>query len=1543
MTIADVRRRLRDGRPTHAELRAWLGASDPAIAHAGALQLAARWREASETPDELAAIVPEVTGLAAETQIMLAGLAAVGLPIAAPAARAALPPLVEVAWLRVALVRGDAPLDAIVGTAAGRDALAELPTEAVIVGGLLARLVTSEVEVARRAAVRYIRDGLQRGLVAPADAQRWLLAIIASSVAATAIAALVLLAEPWASDLPLLVIPPLGPAARTFDAERAQLETLRRRRALPILRRALTTIDSGDGDDGRDRDARRVLLEICARGLGELGDARDLAALVDLVARRPEDLAIAVSAALVALKRRGHGPDDDQARRLFALYLDTPRLAAATVAEILASRAEIVVGAVEAAIHDDPDGDPDWARTVALLEALGTARAIARLLAMLARTDERPGWACALRALGRLAPEGVEAAILARLHDEPGAALAALARVGGDATVTALRAALALADPAAPRPPWATIAAPILFALDPSVATFEALAAAALIDRRTLAALPAHGPLPAAPALRAMIATVGHPLRIDALQSLGRSGHPRALALLALALTDPDDDVRAAAIAGLRTLGARLDELDAPRPIEISTSRDPATAAVATAALDRLRDPTLDADAIARLLDAVAGLDHPQLIARVRPFLRDRDPELRKRAVAALVGAGAPAVAWIGPHLTDDDLVVVRQAVIALGAIGRAAAGWAPALARLLEQPNMNVKKAAAEALARAGDPAVAPALIAWLGHHDNPGLRALLITALRAILGPWTRAAMIASLAEADDDRRRGLLLDALAGTLGPGDLAGLARAHRAPWTALLVRRAYAGQHALATGAPIDLDAELRRRGCAGDLAASEPRDGDDATTTAGLDALARARARARLGRALRGDRGEVGDLLAQVGAMPLSVDDGHALIDRWAELDLAARAAGRALLAPLATRDALLDARLIDLALAAPREELPPALAALTAPRWSLDLARWWLHAGDAATRAKAARITRLAPDPTATATSPAALAIALDRIAAGDLDGARAICPDSAHAAALIAAIARLHGLDAALACAVRWRAEAPLHADALHAALVELGAPAIPALRRLAHAGDVELRARVWLLGVIAAADGDGAEARAFLADTVTAGPRALAPAAVHALLPDARLPERRRLLDRFLDGDFGDALSVPLGAADAPWLAAALTNATGPRRMRALGLLAQLDDDRRDALALATWRQAADDPHARAAAAHLLRAAPVAQVWPLIAPALADGDWTVLDVLGATAIVPPALIAQIAAHPERIAAWGRYLDRATSGALVAPQLAAAIVDGLAGAGAGDLDHALRVMARLVDWADPAGAAALAAAIAPVLAGPERARAVATVLAAIAARDPAARLALLVPIARPDDPALVLAIADAILAAPTAAAALPIALAAAVERTLADQLTGRDAERIRAILSARVRAARTDAEHAALLDTLDAAIAHPHARVRLHAHRLLRQLGARDRYVRASRALLDDPDPAIVRSAIRVVAFARDHDAGEVIAALLDHAHAAVRAAARAGLLVLGDEARPALSRALAHARPDRRAPIAALIADLDRAADEPDGADDADDA
>lgn len=121
-----------------------------------------------------------------------------------------------------------------------------------------------------------------------------------------------------------------------------------------------------------------------------------------------------------------------------------------------------------------------------------------------------------------------------------------------------------------------------------------------------------------------------------------------------------------------------------------------------------------------------------------------------------------------------------------------------------------------------------------------------------------------------------------------------------------------------------------------------------------------------------------------------------------------------------------------------------------------------------------------------------------------------------------------------------------------------------------------------------------------------------------------------------------------------------------------------------------------------------------------------------------------------------------------------------------------------------------------------------------------------------------------------------------------------------------------------------EHLELRTLIDELLHHPRPRVRLHALRASRALFDRATYLRHTSTLLNDPQPDVVRSAVRTLTHAGWEPAVRAIVALLGHPHPAVRGAAADGLLHLGRRAVPALRHTADHARPDRRSVYTSVL-------------------
>lgn len=165
--------------------------------------------------------------------------------------------------------------------------------------------------------------------------------------------------------------------------------------------------------------------------------------------------------------------------------------------------------------------------------------------------------------------------------------------------------------------------------------------------------------------------------REEAVEALGESGHPEAVAPLKLALQDENKEVREAAIDALADIGG-------------------AAAAQAVAIALRDEDASIREEAI-EALGEIGGVEAAQALAFA---LKDEDSSIREEAVEALgkIG-GAKALQALANALRDEDSWIREEAVDALGKIGGERA------ARLLEQAladnDESVRSAAAKMLDR--------------------------------------------------------------------------------------------------------------------------------------------------------------------------------------------------------------------------------------------------------------------------------------------------------------------------------------------------------------------------------------------------------------------------------------------------------------------------------------------------------------------------------------------------------------------------------------------------------------------------------------------------------------------------------------------------------------------------------------------------------------------------------------------------------------------------------------------------------------------------
>ncbi|MFF8810097.1 HEAT repeat domain-containing protein [Streptomyces omiyaensis] len=1329
---------------------------------------------------------------------------------------------------------------------------------------LLGALAGSGDAVLEGEALRLAREALRAGAVAPVPVRRVLTGLLGSAHAPVVRGALAELTEPWAAVEPL-------PAAR-FAALLA-----------PATAGAALAAAAAHGHGDVLREAARdpgLAPRVRARALALYGDAArrgDVPAVLETAGEDPLLLGGPAVDCLRALHRRGHFVTGPDVPAVLALALADHTIPARSVATVLFTERHALLRLLLDAAPDDPA----WPRRLDLLVALGeqgvgglpVAAGIARLLPRAAR----PG--PFLRALRALRDPGTEDAVLAALPDAPAEALDALEALGGERTVRVLGAALGLA-PAGRAWAEAGPGAVPEHGLAPEAGPEAGSEPRPERVERALRAFP-HRVLDLVwmlntdPGVRRELLARVDPARMPVRMLTDLCGpDERELALL-VAHVDPEDPVAAVRLlaprAGpgllpvladllLRIAGdaAAAWEPDGPRPVPDAEPRVPeevvealarvgrslhgrarirpvclldafgaeagGAALVTDLALGLLDRPDLttgERTVLLRLLLDLPGAPHHVIRPRVHALLRDPDRHVRKHVVALLArdgggcgggdggGGGVEAVSatllsLLGP---DRDPQTVRAT---LNALGDAGARWAAeAIADCLDHPQANVRKTAARALATAGSPRAVPHLLRRLARDDNPGLRVLLVDALRALLGDTLTATVTAAADRAADAPARGRLLAAIAAGPGPGrDDTDLRRLTEDGWDPAAALRLVAPR---APGARRTVRLGATRPHLSDWLELAAAAERDRRTVLAVLPAEVCPAPRTAHER----------DVLARhlpVLLAGLAEAEGEA---RDGLLGLLEEVAGRAAVGP----DVVAAVRALPPRRPGRRSTLP-LLGRAGAVLVRADLDRELAAAA-------------LDPDP------PRASA----RVLRGAFGPARPAAGRPPWRAGLVDA-ARSPG-----AFAEHRARNGAVGSRDLIGALVEAYADAAPDVRAALVDRMTELQpldAPRWTLAE---------DARA--ADSV---PRDVRPAD----LDQPRSAAQRERLLALLDSD-----------------------APERRNAAARTLLAWPEPETRAAVLHAYLRGRADEPAEQALRTGLGHALAEAAPALLREPGVLPGR---VARIAATSLdaerIPPLL-------PVLLDLWrhGPADARADASAalrrLPADALAACLESELAAGAVGLLD---------------------------LLAGRRLRRT--PLLERLDAQHPGARLALVDgPVHGPGAAARQEAALRTLRE--RAPAPVPTASSSSYEEQAA-LLRSPEPRRVRRAL-ARLTEGSVVLEPALLEGELRALLDHPETGVRLHAHRTSRALLDRDTHLRLTEALLDDPAPDVVRGAVRVLSGARWRPAVPAFVALLDHGRPAVRRAAEEAVLRAGAEAVPALRRAVAHARPDRRAGYAALLA------------------
>ncbi|MGY3684283.1 HEAT repeat domain-containing protein [Streptomyces sp. TE33382] len=763
--------------------------------------------------DGLVALLPRVLSGSPEESLVLAGLCAHLGPRLSPERwpdwrSAGLPVPVRVAWLRAevltdpAIIRDGTPGELLYQAVRGSDLMsAHRPAH------LVAELAGSRDPVLRAEALRLARQGLHTGLLAPATVRARLVALLDAADAGVAAGALDELAEPWAAMLPVersLLAPFLTADAATGrpGAAAAALTTAARHGHGALLRQVT-----------QDPDLPSVLRGRALELLGASAEREDISGLLAVAAQDPLLFAGPVLTCLRGLHRRGHFPAERDVRPLVGLALADHSIPSRDVATVLYTCRR----AMYEALADAPDGDPGWPRRLDLLVALAGQGAPELPIGetITGRLPAAPAPGPFLDAIRTLRHVDAEEAVIALLPTAPAAALGALEAIGGSRTVRVLSEGLGLhplgdgdgvtvtgGETGTIVPSlrgvrnraleilWHLSREPeererVLVRLDPTDLPGRIAADLGGPDEAELALLCSR-PAPDEPvaelcrlAEHGGAGTRTLPVIADLLLRIVRDlASPPAEGSAAsgpdAARPPGEPELPQEVLDAVHALGQRLHQRRRIRPVcllDAADEREAGHCLVATMALDLLERPALSGGEQAVVLRSLLRVpDVVNVRARVHPLLRSRDPDVRKQVIALLARDAqeddAQALSATLTVLTGSgDIRTVRQALLALG---HARARWAAvAVAACLDHPNMNIKKTAASVLVRAGGPVAVPRLLHWLARHDNPGLRTALVEALRTILGDAYAATLLAAAEQSEDRRTRGLLLAGLDGVL--------------------------------------------------------------------------------------------------------------------------------------------------------------------------------------------------------------------------------------------------------------------------------------------------------------------------------------------------------------------------------------------------------------------------------------------------------------------------------------------------------------------------------------------------------------------------------------------------------------------------------------------------------------------------------------------------------------------------------------------------------------------------------------------------------
>lgn len=1495
-------------RPPLSYIAASLLSPDPAESLAAVQSITRRYEEAFDDPNDLAQAIPRdhLFSLPYDSQVTLAAVFLAGLPFAIPPRPAHIVPDLAVRYraAEIAAHIDSLPLNSI--SVLDLQALALISTERALHSGLWLHLAKHERPAVHDHALRFLREILELALAPAMDVAQVLLDLARSSSEAVAARCLDLLAEPCFEGMVCLA---LHPWLASEDAAPAAVRLAITRQDIGWVRRLAT-----------QNDVPRAAQSNALRALGSYGELGDVEFLVARLEEFPSRLGDVALAALQNAKRRGLSVDENQALAVVHVTLRHECLSLEMAAEITSSRADICLQHIDEFLSSNISKT----RLVQLLGLWGTRNATARLMDMAKTTTDVVLSRAAMGELGRLEERAAEPLLLARLPDEPDVCLSALGKLGGQATIAHLRSLLQDKPP-----PWIHRALEVLFRLDPAPDILAHVLNHGAISIDVLDALPAYASAEQTNTLAAIAAAPGHPFRTSAMGALGRTGGLLAVDALGALLTDTDETVRTNAIQALQVLGKRLVLPDAPLLSCLAGSNDPGGALVAEAALRRLRQTNVSTMDAILLLDAVNGHAHPHLVRIVRPYLRRNNPEIRKRALACLAEAGAACSAWVLPYVHEDEpLPVVRQGLLALGK--SAVPGMGQTIAKWLSHPNMNLKKTAAEMLEHVSDPGLIKTLVDVLAWQDQPGLRQLVEQALQKLAPKSARIVIIDKLLRTEDPRQHELLSAIIAPRFSAESFAALLAARpNLPETFVCIVIATHAKDAIAFATA------LRRR----NLEHRFPKASDVVNNHSARPNLALceqlrdfAVLRRHLREALFSDTisPELRPLVLATAershtlGQELSIPEQRLLAHLGTHADEPLRQAILVLLA--ASRDPFVQSRILPwMRLEGDVDTRCAGLLPAAVRRNNLGIGRRFVDHGDPRVREAAVRGQLIQNEFHLDQPFVQERRDVIRAVVETGREGWLSRMILGSDQTTFLEAVKRVQihsGKTAAWEFAQSFVAENPRERERHLLALTHLGDMVLPWLIEFARTSrDSALRERALKELTQTFGEREPSLLQSILEDK---HPGVILVAA-QTLFERGDEQDRQHILERWLRGRLPGGFRVELCEQDAPLVLNAVENAPTESALehlyapiRALPVLARIR----------LWLRLRDSQHTRIAASarDALRNLPPADVWTVLQGAETQKRLGLLDVLGPSGWLPPFL-EEWARQSSTSEEWIRFgLRAAGQGLLYAGTLGQTIAEWAVK----DLSPpSLSLLGRLTDWYDKNRVEALLRILAPVLDGPHRERVVQMLGDVLREAPPNLLVSVFASWVRPVDTLAIQMLADAEASSPGLLALLAPELRAAVEKAMETALDTADPEAARKWLTYFASRAEHATERERVLVLLERHVGSSSRRVRLHAHRLLRTMASKERYLRASRHLLDDTDPTTIRMALRILSFGGDLESTGRFVEYLFHAHAGVSRSARDALLVLGTRAIPHLLRIRNSLRPDRRDEVNAIMDEIRR--------------